>query len=82
MNRGNPVLATSLDDSKSADHPEETMAGHPDWGFLMLLTVAAFLVGMWAVCQLRAFGGSLAHVLLVAGILALLLRVMSGRKLA
>jgi hypothetical protein len=46
----------------------------------MLYTLAIILIILWVLGLITATGGGLIHILLVLAIIAVLLRVISGRK--
>lgn len=48
----------------------------------MLLTVAVALLVLWAIGILGHIGGGFIHILMIMALVAVLLRVIQGRRLA
>ena len=48
----------------------------------MLLTVAVALLALWAIGVLGHIGGGFIHILMIMALVAVLLRVIQGRRLA
>ena len=55
-------------------------AGQPTNRNFMLYTIAVVLIILWLLGMVTGTAGSLIHLLLILAIVAVLLRVISGRK--
>jgi hypothetical protein len=54
--------------------------GKTNGNFFMLYTIAIILIILWVLGLITGTAGGLIHILLVLAIIAVLLRVISGRK--
>jgi len=59
---------------------ESAPAGKPIQGKFMLYTIAVILIVLWALGMVTGTAGGLIHILLFLAIMAVLLRVISGRR--